>query len=539
MRIDGIIFEQIVNSDNISDLFSRLNIGDVIKGRILDITSGNLLIKLLDGSTFKALPPANFNVQPGGQLTLLIKSKDAGQIVLELLNSENKVTTGSDTTDSELENLLVSTGIKADRDNLDIARELKAFKMPLDKDTIELIADSVKTLENITVEKAAYLIANKMALNENNIGTLTHLVDGNFKISASLENLFNLIEGAKNTPFYETLENELYIYELFNNIKDLLTNSSAESLSKEIFTVQDIFKFDMQTGVRLVNNYSPEEFKALLEPFLNNHIEGFENLSANEKTAIIDSIYAALKKSANIDYADNIDKDRSAQESTLGQLQKEAGYFQGGKSGNSIRKAFEQTRINLDSKNLSKDLNIKNLYREILEKFDIIKSKIAEHQNIPGKEQMIKILNDTENNIRFMNELCSHSTYIQLPINIWNKNTTGELYILKRNPRKRKTNIDDVTVFISLDTYNLGCIDTLLGVKKKNVSLNISAESPEIAGFVKENYKMLYDSLFSKGYRLVDMKCKVRDTDKNLLKLHKDMIVENDNTSRSRLDFRV
>jgi len=184
-------------------------------------------------------------------------------------------------------------------------------------------------------------------------------------------------------------------------------------------------------------------------------------------------------------------------------------------------------------------VDIKNIYREILTKLDIIKSRIDEYQNVPGRETMAKVLNNIEGNIRFMNELYSHTIYMQFPVNMWNKSATGELYILRKNNRRKKINADEITVFISLDTNSLGCIDTLLGVKGKNISLNISTESTEIADFVKGNYKMLYDSLLSKGYKLIDMKCRVREKERNLMQLHKEMIEESKRIKTGRVDLRI
>jgi len=558
MRIDGIVFEQQVTSENVSDLFSRLNAGDVIKCRIMDITSESLLLKLLDGSTFTASPRVDIDVRRGDLLTLQVKSKDAGQIVLEVLNLKsngNAIKDGNPT----LVDVLSSLNIKADKNNLEIAKELKAFNVPLGKDAIELIAKSIKTIENLTPEKAAYLYANKMPINERNINFLTQLAEGKFKISSSIENLFDLIKGTEDTSFYKALENDFSLHELFNSISiknysdldnflEVYSSDIAQSaisdanqafdagnLLEKLISENITFKSDMASDLSIVDSYSPKEFKTLLESYLNNKVENYMDLSNKEKEILIDSIYSALKKSS-VDKAKTL---RDLEYQNKSDYQKDTNSAHENKLSDPVQKSFKQIHINLDSKNLSKELDIKNTYREILSKLDIIKSRIDEHQDVPGKEIIASVLNRIEGNIRFMNELYSHTIYMQFPINMWNKNATGELYILKNNTRRKKINVDEITVFISLDTNNLGCIDTLLGVKGKNISLNISTESEEIAGFVKDNYKMLYESLLSKGYKLIDMKCRVRENERNLLQLHKEMIEESNKIRTGRLDLRV
>jgi len=327
MRIDGIVFEQTVNSENVSDLFSRLNAGDVIKCRIQDVTSGSLLLKLLDGSTFTASPRADIDVRRGDLLTLLIKSKDAGQIVLEILKSDGNAPKDSNI---NLVDVLSSLNIKADRTNLEIARELNAFNASIGKDAIELIAQSVKTLENLTAEKAAYLYVNKMPINEANVNFLTQLAEGKFKISSSIENLFDLIDGTENTSFYKALANDFSMHELFNSISiknssnlnnflkayssNILQSSNnstnnvhsannihdASSTLEKLVAGNIVFKTDASTYLNLVDSYTPDKFKTLLESYLYNNVESFENLSVTEKEVLINSIYSALKKNLQI-----------------------------------------------------------------------------------------------------------------------------------------------------------------------------------------------------------------------------------------------
>jgi len=561
MRIDGIVFEQTVISDNISenvsDLFSRLNAGDVIRCKIMDITSGNLLLKMLDGSTFTASPRVDVDVRRGDLLTLQIKSKDAGQIILEILKSDGNAAKDSN---NQLIDVLSSFDIKADKTNLEIARELNAFNVPLEKSAMELIAQSMKTIENLTSEKAAYLYANKLPINEENVNLLSQLAEGKFRISSSIENLADLIEGAKNTSFYKALESDFSLHELFNsiniknfsdinsflkayssNIAQSTNNNNANnvheagSMLEKLIAGNIIFKDDMTANLNLVDSYSPDEFKTLFESYLHNNFENFKNLSATEKEVFLDSIYTIIKKSLPV-------KTKNLQDSVYqnkSDYQKDSGNFHDDKLTDPVQRSFEQIHVNLDSKDLSKEMDIKDVYREILSKIDIIKSRIEEYQDVPGKEIIAKVLNNIEGNIKFMNELYSHTIYMQFPINMWNKSATGELYILRKNTRRKKINADELTVFISLDTNNLGCVDTLLGLKGKNISINISTENAKIADFIKDNYKMLYDSLLSKGYKLVDMKCRVREKERNLLQLHKEMIEESKKNKTGRLDLRV
>ena len=83
--------------------------------------------------------------------------------------------------------------------------------------------------------------------------------------------------------------------------------------------------------------------------------------------------------------------------------------------------------------------------------------------------------------------------------------------MLKRGSKSKKLDASNITVLISLDSSNIGRIDTLLSVDKKNISTNFRLENSEVFDILKENHKMLYTSLLEKGFRLVDFTYRLLD----------------------------
>ena len=84
-----------------------------------------------------------------------------------------------------------------------------------------------------------------------------------------------------------------------------------------------------------------------------------------------------------------------------------------------------------------------------------------------------------------------------------------ELYILRKKGKGKKINRDDTTVFITLDTMNMGRVDTLINVKHKNVSVNVGVMKEAFFEYVKDNHKSLYEGLKEKGDMLVNLNCKL------------------------------
>jgi len=177
---------------------------------------------------------------------------------------------------------------------------------------------------------------------------------------------------------------------------------------------------------------------------------------------------------------------------------------------NSIKDLF----IKIDEKGES--FNPVKLYKDIDDAIQVMKSTV---QQLPQgiREAAATIVNNLDSNVNFINQLNNFSSYVQLPLSIFNKNTTGELYMLKRGPRSKKLDPSNMTVLISLDSNNIGRIDTLLSIDKRNISTNFRVENSDIFPILKEHHKELYNSLIEKGFRLVDFTYRLMEEPLNIV----------------------
>lgn len=80
------------------------------------------------------------------------------------------------------------------------------------------------------------------------------------------------------------------------------------------------------------------------------------------------------------------------------------------------------------------------------EKLDTL-AKALETSKVLGKEDMLMRVLSLKDNIEFVNDINRHSVYMQIPLNIMDSNTTGELYILKRDSKRKRIDPANVTVF--------------------------------------------------------------------------------------------
>lgn len=171
--------------------------------------------------------------------------------------------------------------------------------------------------------------------------------------------------------------------------------------------------------------------------------------------------------------------------------------------------------IKVDQNN-SDEINPVRLYHEIDKSLQALKSSM---QLLPAqmRETAANIVGNLESNINFINQLNSYSSYVQLPLSIFSQNTTGELYMLKKGSKARKLDPSNMTVLISLDSGNIGRIDTLLSVDKKNISTNFRLEKSDVFEVMRDKHRELYKGLLEKGFRLVDFTYRLMEEPVNIV----------------------
>ncbi len=158
----------------------------------------------------------------------------------------------------------------------------------------------------------------------------------------------------------------------------------------------------------------------------------------------------------------------------------------------------------------SEEINPVRLYKEMDSLLHILKNGLTQLPPLV-REAAAAVVGNLESNINFINQLNNYSSYVQLPLSIFNRNTTGELYMLKKGSKSKKLDPENMTVLISLDTDNLGRVDTLLSVNRKNISTNFRLENSKVFPLLRDSHKMLYNSLLEKGFRLVDYTYRLMD----------------------------
>ncbi|MEN2776954.1 flagellar hook-length control protein FliK [Acetivibrio clariflavus] len=554
MKIESIFTNLDINTLNMPDILGKLSAGDIIRAKVLDANANQLTLKLFDGTVFNARILSSLEAEQGSILDFIVKSNSNGQIVLETLKENNYNPKSTNDANLDLKKLLMELGIKPDKNNIEIAEAIKQNEIPLDKDIFKKISDTITAFKNVTPQKVAFLIANKIEPERQNIALLNKIVDEKQKVDAMLKSTFEALINLNDEDVLEHLSqilnenpsDETYTLEKnvqqFNYSQEMISRNVTESVfssyeqkngqiqlqvkQKMQEFVNKFMKSSLQQGTKLQEEENIFVNKAL--QYLKDNLTGLEEMDIYKQKSlenIIKDIFRQLKENTK-----EIKKVSGLEVSKEQSIKNQDNYK------HKISEAFEKLYIKVTEKTSGNDLKINRVYKDIYHKLETIKSVIEQSAALQKNEILNKIEN-LQSSIKFINDINNQSIYIQLPLNIQGKDTTGEIYVLKRKSRGKKIDPQNTTVFVSLNTPNLGQIDSLITVYKKNISLNIRVEEQSIINLIRENHIQLYNSLLDKGYKLVDVKYRLTE-EVNLLNAESMMLKEIGSNKQS-IDYKI
>ncbi|WP_265447776.1 flagellar hook-length control protein FliK [Acetivibrio straminisolvens] len=523
MRIEG-SENVLINQAGSLDILSKLDAGDTLRARVVDITANELLLKLFDGTLINAGAMTPVNAKRGELIDFIVKNKVNNQLFLEIVKDENQNAAELDV-ESEIKNKLIQLGIKPDKRNMEAAAKIRANGASINAEAITKVIDAVIKFKNLTVDKAAYLVSNNIVPEEKNIKSLSMFVEGKVKLSAELLDLALSLGEIQDKNVALAILKKLdaidYSSKKSGETPDDGTshinyeNGKIQHSQKNGYIEDNMALKSSKDNLGLESNLSQDD-DATLENLGNTmrHVDTGEKELLQLKKKTVDFIN---------NYRENIDKSHKKLTGLLKSLQTpddgkvgDKGNFEARDAAEVIKKSFEKMFVKINEKVDSKEINVKEIYKDIYKKLEIVRN-VLQDSNIPGKQEILNKLDNIKSNINFLNELNKHSVYFQIPLKVFDRNTTGELYILKRNNGRKRIDPQNATVFLSLNTENMGQVDSLINVNRKNVSINLRLEKDEVYDFIKENYIELYEGLLKKGYKLVDIKYRLIDEKVNLI----------------------
>lgn len=616
MRVDSQSNIPAAIRTNVADLLGRLDTGDVIKAKVLEITSSEIALRLFDGSVLKAAALEGLEAKVGQTLTLAVTSKNEGTLFLETVKDTSQL---SSTNTDTLKKMLESFKIKPDVKNMELAAEFMKAGNTATASQIYKAAGLMERFKGLNAEKAAFISSKGLQTDQVKLELLIKLLNGDIKLGEQLKELQVTLNNTSRT-FGKSLTNDAITKSIFEDQASILFNrtvsnqsetdtlGTGKALNVNVTSVKTTSAGQQAAvGTSTANNgqqatagtsvaAGQQETMGTLAVTASQQgnegataaAVGLENPASSTSSESIASASTAPATAPNIssvsdpgsidDMMDNVnhtsnmkgalmDKgtgntlgaERNALTEAVNQpggqssllataLQKNDSINTFDKADSStsdpfakLKDAVNELFININSDELASDMDANKLHNDLNNKLDILKATIQTSglAGLAGGKSISAATALLDDSVKLLNQLSSNGMlYYQLPINLSGCQTTAELYVMKREPNKRRIDPHNTVMFVSLDTNNLGRIETLLDVKGNNVSINLRTELPQINNLLKENIKYLYSGLSDCGYKLVDIKYALIDSASPPMK-QEQLLSKMMDTNHIKVDMRI
>lgn len=515
---------QIATMPKLAELLSNLEVGDTVKGKIIEMLGQSISIKTASGQTFTAALMKAVDLMPGQSVELIINSITAESIFAELKTDNQKMPISDD---SKLQQLLQLMDIKPGEGSLQAAKLLVKYNMPVTKENVNTLVNTQKSIEILAqgdTPKAIALLQSELNINNTEI---TKLV----KMATVLE------------PQSQQILKALQIKaeSVSNEVKPTIQNEIKQTDIKQTETTLEVPK--QQTQVQKPIEISPKSVMQQLVAEVEAEISKPEAVKQNlikqegqKFEKLIDTIMKAFETVSQAkpeQAAYMLSKDIKITPAAVKAIvDNTKGENKLSKQLEGIFKLVETLEKNqVDVKEIKQELKKLFLKPELLQSKEKVAENFKDMVKLGAKlEILIKeqgmdhkvdhsVLQDVKGNIDFIKNINSNINYLQIPIQVNEKNTTAEIYVFNDKKRSKSVNTENATILVALDLDKLGHIESLITVNKKNVNITFKVQEESFKKVISKASETLKISLEARGYslnplKIIDMKEKF-----NLLEL--------------------
>ena len=557
MRIGDYTNITAAGNNNVSDPISNLEKGDVIRAKVIEVTSDEAVLRLSNGSIIKAKTLEVLNAKSGQTITLTVASKSEGTVILESVKDATRIDIKPDI----LKSLLEAIGIRPNVRNMELASEFLKEEAPVIADNMEAAAELMKSMPGLSPEKTAFLVSRGLDAGEIQIDVLNRFLDGDLKLGHQLKEIQAIL-----TQISDTQEN----VQASRPVTDMQAKISNEPVNQQLFVLTKDSSVQVSTSQRMAENVTNPAPSGTIEirtgeeglapeaiaddaTFAGNLSEKAAETPSAEKSSggmpaeieyeqVSTDPKAEQQSSKTVDTPNMMKQQQVAtQTSTL----KESGQLsarQAEDGVSSLVEAVKELFVKTDSSKLASEIDMDKLNNDLAQRMELLKAvtSYSQAKDSNVSKDLSTAANLVSNTLKLINHLNENNMlYYQIPINLSGYETTAELYIMKRGQQTRKRiDAHNTLMFISLDTNNMGRIETLADVKDDTITINIRTESNEINDFIKENAKHLYSGIKACGYRLAGIRYAVIDSPATPMQQEK-LLSAMQGLNHGKVDYRI
>ncbi|MCI1944792.1 hypothetical protein [Clostridium luticellarii] len=548
-----------VNNKKISAKLS-FEVGEKFSARIMQLnrSTGEILLKLLDGWQFSGQLENFQNILENQLIRLEVEGFEDGKLKLRIVNSGENSNNSSD---------LISLFIKENdlnfsSEDYDLIDKMVKRDIPLTKDNISNIKSILEFIDKVKQNPAEQDAFIQKYLASKNLSPNSE--EGNF-VNTTLKNFFGQLKNMTTGDLLTFIENNLELSEdniksfnsifknqgaiysevktmgqllpkhivqessQFQNLSKSIVNSTADDQMNAVGKNQSVVQLQ-EASKNVVNSPADEQVNVYGKN--QSAVQQGEKDNTGEKVNILKILDHAQKPDSGENAGEKINiKNKSIETLNQGEVNNNAAADSGekgiGKDSGTILGSFVKDKImpHISRKDgmlnredidqiagqIKDEINIKTNDMK-----DIIKGILDQKNN--GKndssENINYVLNNNINDFKIFNTISNSYYYMDLPINLNQKNYQCKLIIRDERGKGKKIDSTNVKIAASISTENMGVVDAYLSVSNYNMDIDIKCNKKWL-GLLDRGREKILESLSDIGYN-IDVKFHEKVEDMNI-----------------------
>ncbi|MFX0549944.1 hypothetical protein ACOAKC_11520 [Hathewaya histolytica] len=517
----------------------------------VDKETGEITLKLANGSEFKAEVLENLERMEGDILRFTVEGLSDGKLKLklsEIVEKEEEI--------NPFENILAELGLEDNEENVELlskmlkhnitltkdniaemknilnlkekiqVEEEEFLKLILDKSDIDLqsdkgeisykiLKDCFKDLRTCDLDSIMFFKENNLELNKENIEGIKYIIENDNVLSNELEKIIlhfeDILDSSRGVDFKEidsktiNLKQELNLGDL-DNIQLINTGANAENKENNI----ELKHSNMQRA-----NVEDASILDLNKKYIGDNTEIKENNTSNDKVLLEGEGHIEFLKEKSISSLEEKNLNTKNNIDILKGYLKAVGdktlYEYVEKKINLLAKDTENNIVDASNENLSDDIKAlislgKNLKEDISKNIDIIKTniksiiKLTESNLIFQDKTNLEHVKIPINNLKILNSIYNEYYYLDFPLKVIENEYPFKLIIKNKNNQNKTIYPKDIKIVASIKTLNMGPIDNYITIKDNHLDLKIKVNNSFKNVLNKFKYRLV-NSLNDMGYK--------------------------------------
>lgn len=510
--------------------------GSTLKGKIIEVDGKKIVVEY-KGIRFEGeLEQGSGKPNLKGMLADFLVLENPPNLKLSLMSDVQSKTVGNIETNSisnQLESLLSSLGLPKNEMNINIVSALKAFQIPITKENIQELKEFIVS-KNMLGEKLESLAPN------NNDKSGTVIIDKERPVKEVLIDLIKQEGNQKQVDnqsvkivqtSLDTNANSNEISKLVSKIpNEMLAEKPNDKIPISIKTVNEN-EFVKSNSTRIDNNLL-ETIRNAPDILRNHKAEVSQSINKSELAIVTDEEIKgenALKEIANL--LKSVDENSFLFNKELqlpNNIKNLYGFDKIVNMKDSLMVQLGRLISNIsetkDTTTLNKLINeLKNIKADDVESLKSQIEKIEKELNDKGSlsNSIKEAIENIKESVDYLKEINNQIFYMQVPLKINDQIVDMELGF----KHKSKTKDGSFKIFISLETHNLGLVQSLIKIKDNNIELSLKVDDDQVEYF-EDNLHILEKELTASDYRVISISLLERESRLDLSDLIKENSVD-------------